>query len=264
LFFGRVLGRDAQLITRKAAAIVTSATTSTTGTGAGRAAPIGITKDTYDTYKNDWTAARLTGLPVYREITLIRQNKETYGFGDMALFDLRDNNAKSPAQFYDQLIGQDVETTYVNTGDCATNPLACENTLNASTSATHQKLEAGIATLTELSARAPWGDRASSTIGGDQALSAQQGTALLDNPRIINLLITDGNNNLPNNGTWDTAVRGYAPVYIDRITAENIGGESVYKLRVAFLPPMSAPDGSDSNNDTSGELSGLRVSKLVD
>jgi hypothetical protein len=182
----------------------------------------------------------------------------------MALFDLRDNNAKSPAQFYDQLIGQDVETTYLNTGDCNTNPLGCENTLNAAQSATSKKLEEGIETLTRRSANAPWSDRPSSSTGGDQALKAQQGNALLDNPRIINLLITDGNNNVPNNGTWDTPVRGYAPVYIDRISEETIGNESVYKLRVAFLPPMSAPDGSSSGNDTSGELSGLRVSKLVD
>ncbi len=271
LMFARVLGRQSQSITRRAVAAVMSPTSINT-TGPGRAAPIGITRDTYDAYKSDFLTAQSTGAPVFREITLIRQNKETFGMDDMALFDLRDNNAKSPAQFEDQLTGADNETTYLNDGSsCNAKPLTCENTLNAAQPATSNKLLSGLGTLFNRATGAPWNDGSDSGpdsgIEGTAALAAQKALINPSNPRVLSLIVTNGTT-VPNNGTWNTPVLGYAPVYVHSIEERSEGHgrneQTVYVLKVAFLPPVTAPEGTDGVPGSGGNLSGVRVSKLIE
>jgi Flp pilus assembly protein TadG len=263
-FFAPILGQGSKVISRRAAATVEAVSNANSGGGGGSVAPIGITLDTYNAYKNDFVLAETTNLPITREITLIRQNKEQFGKDDFALFDLRDNNAKSPAQFYDQLIGQDVETTYVNNGaECNVAPLTCENTLNAAQPATSKKLEDGLNVLFDRASGAPWNDG-----NGGKALDAQKGTLDFSSPRVVSLLVTQGTE-VPNNGTFDTPVLGYAPVYLQSIEERTSGGngkksETYYVLKVAFLGPMQAAEGATGagSNPGPGGMTGLRVTSL--
>lgn len=277
--FARVLGRDSQLISRRAAARVSNATGVKT-TGPGRAAPMGITKETYDLYKNDYQVARTTNLPIYRDITVIRANTDEYGLNDLALFDLRDTNAKSPEFFERQLSGEEVEQTYImdQLRVCSSDSVDCENTINAAQSSAIGKMKEGIGKIFlsafNLTGTKQDGIRRASPndddwqIDGEKALGAQLGTEPVSNPRIISLLINQGRS-VPRGGTFDTPVLGYAPVYVqDMIQTQELDlstgkMEDVYKLRVAFLAPLKAPEGTD-HNDNAGELSGMRVTRLVE
>ena len=101
-------------------------------------APIGITIETYNAYKNDQTNSH--------DIALVRQNKALFGKDDMVLFDLRNTNAKSGAHMQDQLTGAQNES--VSIGDL-------ETTLNAASPSERGKLSGGLDTLFSRASQPP-------------------------------------------------------------------------------------------------------------
>ena len=241
-FFGRAVGATSQGITRAATAGVAAGDNLSTGPGNIRVAPIGITWETYMAYKDD----RI--LP--HDITLVRQNKEIFGLNDMVLFDLRsEQNAKSGDKMRDQLNGSMAQTSAI--GDY-------ETTLNAASGSEQRKLHDGLDTLFERSEAAPWNDSGDTGTKYSDILS---GASPRNNPRVVYLIVTPSTSN-PNNGTYDTQVQGFAPVYIESYGEVNILGETVTRMRIRFLPPGTASDGQATPNP-GASLSGVRVIGLT-
>lgn len=268
LFFSRIWGVANKTVRRQAISKVAPATSMTTNA----VAPIGITWDTCNAYKND------TDL---HEITLIRQNKETfardpddpYQPDPFVLFDLRDSNGKSGAHMQDQLTGDDVEKAQI--GDFDT-------TLNASLNSEGPKLSDGLDTLFDHSAAAPWND-SDSEAAGIRYNEILAGTSPRSNPRVIQLIVTPSTSS-PKNGTFNTEIQGFAPVYIEdwdveyinnggqEVGSEKTGGgnskntTAVLRMKVRFLPPANLSDGqagAGSFGDAGGNSSGARVVSLI-
>lgn len=242
LFFARALGINSRGITRSASAGIAPGNGLSTGPGNVRVAPIGITWETYLAYNAD----RLLS----HDIELVRQNKQIFGLNDMVLFDLRDNNAKSGAHMQDQLTGDEAETSSI--GDY-------ETTLNAAQASEKKKLKDGLQTLFDQSAQAPWND---SDGTGSKYNDILSGASPRNNPRVVYLIVTPSTTD-PKNGTFDTQVQGYAPVYIESYYDTNILGETVTRMRVRFLPPGNASDGQVTPSPGSN-MSGVRVVSLSD
>ncbi len=225
-FFAPILGRTSGNVTRSATAIVRPITAMSTSGSAIRVAPIGITWDTYNAYKNDQATSH--------DISLVRQNKSVFGKDDMVLFDLRSNNGKSGAQMQSQLAGDTNVTSTV--GDY-------ETTLNADTTAQIQKLTGGLDTLFSRAAGAPWYDTASDNINAAQILSGSEPSS---NPRVVYIIVTPSTTS-PNNGTFNTQVQGFVPVYLDSYSGGNNGngngnGNANVSVRMRFLPISSVSD----------------------
>ena len=242
-FFARVLGQTSGNVNRSATAGVAAGNGLTTATGDAHLVPIGITWETYKAYKDDRTASH--------DIELVRQNKQTFAQDDLVLFDLRMPSGKSGAHMMDELTGADVEVSSI--GDA-------ETTLNAAQPSEQIKFERGLDTLLDRSAVAPWNDGDHSGVGSkyDEILA---GTSPRDNPRVMYLIVTPSTAN-PSNGTFNTEVQGYAPVYVTSYYEVNISGEKVIRMRMRFLPPGTAGD-SDVTINPGGTLSGMRVVSLI-
>ncbi len=214
--FAPIMGVRSGNVRRSSRADISVTTTLTTASNGGpRVAPIGISIETYEAYKNDRTN--------YHDIKLIRQNKQLFGLDDLVLFDLRNNNAKSPAKMKDQLTGDETQVSSI--GDL-------ETTLNASNNATSKKFGDGLSDLMNESRSAPWYDADGAGIRYNDIVS---GVGLRSNPRVINLIVTPGTITT-NNGTYNTQVQGYAPVYVENYSDQ--GSDSTY-MRVRFLPPLA-------------------------
>lgn len=276
LFFARFLGRTNAAVRASATATVKGIDHLTTG----YVKPIGITWDTYNAYKND-----LSG---YHDLILIRQNKEVFEQDDFVLFDLRDQPSKSGAKMLNQLIGTDQEVAAI--GDF-------ETTLNASLASEGPKLMEGIDILIERAKLSPWFDNGPdlpSTLSENDSynpspayLALVNGTMSYDNPRVLNIIITPKTTD-PKNGTFNTEIQGFVPVYVegyyettntDDSTGENTNtngkGKSKGKakgnsnssedlvLRVRFLPP-AAPLPGQGTTTTGGALSGIRTVSLIE
>ncbi|HEY0074450.1 MAG TPA: Tad domain-containing protein [Abditibacteriaceae bacterium] len=241
-FFGRAIGVNSKGITRAATAGVTAGDELSTAPGNVRVAPIGITWETYLAYKDD----RLLS----HDIELVRQNKQIFTLNDMVLFDLREQNSKSGAQMQDQLTGARIETSAI--GDY-------ETTLNAAQSSEKKKLEDGLQILFDRSEAAPWND---SDDAGTKYNDILSGASPRNNPRVVYLIVTPSTTN-PSNGTFNTQVQGFAPVYIESYYQTNSLGEQVLRMRVRFLPPGTASDGQVTPNPN-GSLAGVRVIGLTD
>jgi Flp pilus assembly protein TadG len=247
-FFAPVLGQRSGVVRRRATAGVSAGDNLSTGPERIRVAPIGITWETYNAYNTDRDDSH--------DIELVRQNKQTFGLDDMVLFDLRNTNAKSGAHMQDQLTGDEVE--YSSLGDY-------ETTLNAAQASEKKKLKDGLDTLFERSEAAPWNDAGSGS-SGTKYSQILAGTSPRDNPRVVYLIVTPSTSN-PKNGTFDTQVQGFAPVYIESYYDATVGSgknaETVTRMRIRFLPPASAGDGGVTVNP-GGTLSGVRVISLLD
>ncbi len=241
-FFGRAIGQNSGAITRSATAGVAAGDELSSGPGRIRVAPIGITWETYNAYNADRANAH--------DIELVRQNKQTFGIDDAVLFDLRDTNAKSGAHMQDQLTGDEVETSKI--GDY-------ETTLNAAQSSEKKKLKDGLDTLFADSAAAPWNDTASGA--GTKYNQIVAGTSPRDNPRVVYVIVTPSTTN-PHNGTYDTQVQGFVPVYIENYYETNVSGETVVRMKMRFLPPGNASDGQVKPK-SGYSLSGIRVVSLT-
>lgn len=244
-FFARVLGQTSGDVTRSATAGVAPGDDLTTAPGAPRVAPIGISWETYNAYKDDRVS--------YHEIELIRQNKTTFDIDDLVLFDLRtDINSKSGAHLQNQLAG--LEIREASLGDF-------DNTLNADQPAARNHFTRGLDDLFDQSQNAPWNDN-DHTHDGIRYNEILNGTSPRDNPRVGYLIITPGTFS-PTNGTFNTQVQGFAPVYFESYDQRTNAGEQRLYLRVRFLPPGTAGDSGVTINP-GGTLSGIRVVSLVD
>ena len=254
LFFARALGQRTGAITRSSTAGVAAGDNLSTGPGRIRVAPIGISWESYNAYNADRVNPH--------DIELVRQNKQTFGLDDAVLFDLRNNNAKSGAKMQDQLTGAAVE--YSSIGDY-------ETTLNAAQSSEKKKLEDGLQILFDRSAAAPWND---SDDVGNKYSQILNGTSPMDNPRIVYLIVTPSTTN-PSNGTYNTQVQGFVPVYIEDYYYTTVGtvgkgngkksggsSEDVLRMTLRFLPPSSASDGQVKIKP-GASLSGIRVVSLT-
>jgi hypothetical protein len=241
-FFARAIGKTSGGITRSATATVAAGDDLSTARTSGiRVAPIGITWETYNAYSADRVNAH--------DIDLVRQNKQIFGLDDMVLFDLRDTNAKSGAHMQDQLTGDEVQTSAL--GDY-------ETTLNAAQPSERKKLEDGLQTLFDRSAGAPWNDADDTGARYNDILS---GASSRNNPRVVYLIVTPSTSS-PHNGTYDTQVQGFVPVYIESYTEASVGGETVVRTRVRFLPAGMGSDGQVQPH-SGYTLSGVRVVSLT-
>jgi Flp pilus assembly protein TadG len=206
-------------------------------------APIGITWETYNAYKNDQST---------HDLDFIRQNKMIFGMDDFVLFDLRDPSGKSTAHMLEQLTGE--ERNAVTVGSFQT-------TLNAAEAAQAGKLERGFKAIFDSAEGAPWNDPGSGGYANDQQTAYQQiynGTLNRTNPRVIHIIITP-QTTAASNGTYNTEIQGFVPVYLESIDADKHGGTSI---TVRFLPPTNASDGGFEPNP-GGTMGGVRVISLM-
>lgn len=217
------------------------------GNGNRNAAPLGITEETHNYWKNQ------PNYPLV-PITLIRQNKQTFNQtlkadktpleDPFVLFDLRAPNGKSGEHMARQLTGAEPAISQIDD---------LETTLNSDGNSERNKLEDGIETLFQKSAGTPWND----AWGGDWLSNNSTGTkssAIINslsprsNPRVLNIVVTPKVLS-PQNGTFNTRVSGIAPVYVEKVTKEEVGGEEVYQLWVRFLPPSSGGGSTTTSVD---------------
>ena len=240
--FARAMGQSGGNLRRAATAGVAAGDGLSSGPGNIRVAPIGISWDTYNAYNLDRIG--------YHDIELVRQNKQTFGLDDAVLFDLRDTNAKSGAHMQDQLTGDETEISSI--GDS-------ETTLNAASVSQRKKLKDGLDILFDRSESAPWNDNDAGD-AGDQYLNLLNGTGPRNNPRVVYLIVTPSTGS-PQNGTFDTQVQGFVPVYLESYYEADILGETVMRIRIRFLPPGYASDGSVKPNPN-GNMGGIRVVSL--
>lgn len=242
--------------------------------------PIGITWDTYGGldpagydhpmgYRNDWeTNRQFLDQPsrmTYRVLTLTRQNATTFGKDDYVLFDLRNSPAKSGAHFLSQITGDAAAQALSGIGDY-------ETTLNASDSSQGSKLSDAFTILFQRAASLPWNDATSDPminavgirypdiLGGNSVLNANG----QPNPRLVSLVITSAPTSAPVNGSWNTQIQGYAPVYVRRAfaTMDAITGQTLLQMEVGFLPPQSNSNGMCDAN-TGAVVSGQRITGLI-
>jgi len=245
-FFGAAIGVPTGQVRRKATARIKPVKSLSTQ-GPIRVAPIGITLETYNAYKNDQTNSH--------DISLVRQNKSVFGKDDMVLFDLRDTNAKSGAHMQDQLTGQELQLSSI--GDF-------ETTLNAASPSERGKLSSGLDTLFTAASQAPYNDPFAL---GNMANAIINGTASRLNPRVVYLIVTPSTS-APNNGTFDTQILGFVPVYIEDYEdngSKGKGSSGDFNITMRFLPPTSASGANlPTSDDPSTSLLGLTSVSLTD
>jgi hypothetical protein len=239
LYFARIFGFNSSDLTRTAVAQVQTSSQA-------RVVPLGITQETYETYKPNTDA---------HDLTLVRANKEVFEFNDLVAFDLREPNSKSGPHFQQQLIGEDPEVAEIGQE---------ETTLNSSLVSQEGNLVNGIATLFQRSAGEPWRDTWTGDVWQSTGIRLNdilEGKSPMTNPRVMNLIVTD-KTTAPVPGTFNTIVRGFAPVYVEAINKTVVGEETLVHLRVRFLPPSSATEGTGSASNV--PVSGVRNLRLID
>jgi hypothetical protein len=192
--------------------------------------PIGITPSTYNQYKN--------GDPV--SIEGIRQNKQDLDFREFVLFDLRQQNSKSPSHMQNQL-------QWGSTFNEVTTIGSTETTLNASKSAETKFFRDGMLSRFNAASGAPWND---------------DGTKFTDipagSPRMMTFIVTPEQQAV--NGNNNARVVAFAPVYVESVT---VSGDYM-SMRVRFLPPTAG--GGGGYTDVTGsdpDAAGFRVERLV-
>jgi len=244
-FFAPAIGIKNGKVMRSAVASILPVSSISSTAGPFHVVPIGITWDTYNAYKNDQTTNH--------DLSLIRQNKATFGQDDMVLFDLRPGSSKSPAQMENQLVGTESET--VNLGDQ-------ETTLNASSQGQLNHLTSGLDTLFSQAAGAPWYDN-------QNANNVLNGTTPPSDPRVVYLIITPSTS-APTNGTFNTPVQGFAPVYINSYSTPNGKGGNgntntgAVTMSVRFLPTsIASGSGLPTSSDPTTSYSGVTSVNLV-
>ncbi len=243
-FFARLLGKSNGAITRSSTAAVAPGGSLKTSGARMNVAPIGISWETYNAYKDDRQHTQ--------DLELIRQNKSTFGLDDIVLFDLRtDPSSKSGAHMQNQLTGDEIRDASL--GDYDT-------TLNAAQPSEQNHFASGLDDLFDQSSVAPWNDN-NHTHDGQLYDEILAGTSPRDNPRVVYLIITPATFNA-SNGTYNTQIQGFAPVYIESYYQRTISGERIMRMRVRFLPPASGSD--DGVSPAPGNtFSGVRVVSLV-
>jgi hypothetical protein len=149
--------------------------------------------------------------------------------------DLRDQSGKSPSQMEDQV--REGWPSDIKINDT-------ETTINADNTAQMSHFLSGMGNRLTTAQQAPWND-----------FGNQYPNVNLSSPRVMTLLITPENQ--PVNGTNEAPVKGFAPVYVQSLSADGS------QLMLRFLPPFILSD----NNTTvpnGTPLSGVRTIRLID
>lgn len=213
-----------------------------------RVVPIGITKLTYDTYKND---------TLVHTVTLPRPVDTIYTLDNFLLFDLRPSNAKSGPHMQSQLIGEEFQDVKIGT---------MQTSLNASAKVVGSNFEPALSTIFQRSAQAPWNDTwtgnlmTSTGIRYDEILA---GTAVYDNPRVMNIIVNPEGGTPTGGGTWDVQIIDFAPVYIESYQRSvDATGNTLYQMNIRFLP-RAFVSGGDVIGDVNGMCGGVCTVTLV-
>jgi Flp pilus assembly protein TadG len=223
LFFMRVLGVDSQNLSAHSTATIT-------GRFTPRALPIGITPQTLSAFNANTTVRELT-LTRLQSTNFIRTDIPQ--FDPFVLTDFRnagdDGTHGSPAQMQRQIAGEDVEE--IKIGDSPSSIRA---------NSQEDKFKEGIGALFARAAGAPWNDPPTGAnvtpwrTVGNQFENIRSGSAPADNPRVVNLFVTDSV--LSQNGNFNYPIKQFAPVYIESVTTDALG---FTKMQVRFFPPTS-------------------------
>lgn len=236
--FGRALGMSSSKVTRDAVAGINAITAADTS----GVVPMGVTSDTENAYKYDWTHDYT--------ITLIRGNTQPFirdtttnpVTDDMILFDLGGGNGKSPAHMQNQTAGTEIVPTTIGND---------ETTLNASNTSETLHMERGLASRFTAAALPPYSDPT-----GSKADQIVAGTADISNPRVVSIIVTNSNPN-PSGGTTQLPILDFQPIYLESYT--EIGNATTLKVR--FLPPLNSSSGD--HTITSGSPTGIRQIQLM-
>lgn len=246
LFFARALG----IATGDVAASAKAGATPVSGGFTPYVAPIGITWETYNAYK-DTTSVH--------PLTLIRQDKEVFDLDDLVLFDFgTSNNGKSAAQMQDQLVGNDTESITLN---------SYQTTLNASHSSQYNHSLDGVNQLITRAATAPWYDTGSGTVkssGLTWYQEMQQGLANYSDPRVIYIIVTP-RTVISSNGTYNTQLQAFVPIYIESLSSTGQGDNTSTVINARFLPPGTAldSDGGFVPGNNGDDIVGIRIIQLL-
>lgn len=226
LYFARVVGLFNGWTNAAATAAVNPQTTP-------QIIPIGITPETYDLYKSDTTARDLTLCNLQHEEFQRRADLTPYD--PFVVTDFRgevDNGERhgSPSQMQRQIDGTDKENVILGT-----------QAYNLRNEAQDSFFKDGMGTLFNKAAGTPWFDPATGpgspnwTAIGDKFDAIYSGTVQRDNPRVVNLFVTDGTTQ--QTGNYAFTVKAFAPVYIQQIRDDSTGKVI---MTVRFLPPESS------------------------
>lgn len=199
--------------------------------------PLGITTDTYNAYVQDGVKNVGKNNPTYRDFTFIDQNQMIYGKDTFVPFDMRNASGKSPAHFQAQLDGTEVVDP-----PPTIDPVDFENTLNGNS---YRKFfEDGIGGMMTKSATSPWNDTPVTgtdweTIGSKYP-SILNGISPVDssgnpNPRIRSFIVNPPPVSPPVNGTYNTQVVGFLPIYIQQVYLDRDG---LLHMIIGILPPQ--------------------------
>ena len=220
LFFARIFGRQDAPV--RAAALATGFG------GTPSIAPIGITDTTYNTENPVLSGGGRqydsAPSPVFT-IRLIDHKKETLTPGEFILFDLRDQESKSPEQMQRQLQGEERINITADQIGAVDDPEA--TALNARSQGEH--LYDGMTARFQAAAAAPWldvdpaqGSAYSNYVGQhfDQVFNGSEpvgdGNPFRQNPRVLSMIVTR-ETTAPTSGTLNAPVIDLAPVYIMRM-----------------------------------------------
>lgn len=211
LYFARLLGIPIGNVDAVAIAAIIGGTPTETIPPA--VVPIGITKETRDAY----TLPTLN--PNSIPLTIPRVVDEPYDLNKFVVFDLRQNNAKSPVAMQNQLINGWTETKI---GDFNTS-------LNSSVNVVNNNFLPALAVRFQKAAETPWHDAWSGNVlssTGIRYAEIAAGTARADNPRVMFLIVN--NPATQAGGTTNHEVLAFQPVYVEAWQND--------QLIVRFLP----------------------------
>lgn len=184
--------------------------------GVPAVAPIAITVDDYNRYKNGTSF----------ENKLVDNNRQNFDDGDIVAMDLRlDNSGKSGAKFQDDLAdGTPGTTTIIG------QPV--NNALNASLNSQSGKMENAIEDRFDRAKNAPWNDDGNGYTYPNYPL---------DNPRVITIMVANPNPQ-DNSNPMITALF-FVTVYIEDFKAP---GKDNARMRMRILPASTY--GSDRSD----------------
>jgi Flp pilus assembly protein TadG len=246
-YFARVLGISTGNVGASATAGVKAVNSMTTN----NVVPIGITWSTYNAYSQS---------RVPHNLDLTRPTQQLVGIDDFVLYDLRQQDSKSPEHMMRQLIGDVQDMAKLGDAETTIVPGSLE-----------AKFKEGAATLFQRASQAPWHDASASPMinaVGNRFNEILAGTAPRDNPRLMHLIIFPNTTNT-GNGTYNTEVQGFAPVYLEAVRDVTINGVTTVQIQVRFLPPTYRSDTQYESgpgilpDGTAVPISGARVISLL-
>ncbi|MDQ3814520.1 MAG: pilus assembly protein TadG-related protein, partial [Armatimonadota bacterium] len=216
LWFARVIGISSGSVSAYAKARASTMSTP-------KVVPIGITKETYDAYKNDTEPHALT---------LPRPVDTLYAKDQFLVFDLRLNSAKSATHMKQQLIGEDFVNVTLG---------SYQTSLNASEGPVLENFKDALSVIFQRSSQAPWYDTWMGNLTTSDGIRYSEilaRTAPPGNPRIMHIIVNPDGGTPTGGGTWNVQVIDFAPVYLEAFkqTTNPVTGATTTSLIVRFLP----------------------------